>query len=208
MTRPSEAVPARLASSPAHPQGRNLILGVAESMSWKQIEPFVLSLRQTRFDGDVLFYVADLDATTIRALRSAGIAMQEMRRLRVSAFGRQLFPYDPQLARLHARYPRLIETVSALSRDPTLMAAGLASSHLDTRCAALLPVLPISTLMWSCVQECDVDGRPRRPVPGRSVRLRHRREAPLLPRGRPTDTCDRAIQPQMASDGIRPGDRG
>jgi hypothetical protein len=125
VTRPGDVVRARLASSPAQRRGRNLILGVAESMSWKEIEPFVLSLRRTRFDGDVLFYVTDLDASTIDALRSASVAMQEMHPLRISVFGRRLSAYDSQLARLHAGYPSLIKSASALSRDPTLMGARL-----------------------------------------------------------------------------------
>ncbi len=106
---------------------RNLILGVAESMDWAELEPFVASLQRTRFDGNVVLYVADLHTRTIDALESAGIDVRKMRRLQVSAFGRRLSPYDPRFTRLHAAYPRVIRGVSSLFGDPALMAARLAA---------------------------------------------------------------------------------
>jgi hypothetical protein len=51
-----------------------------------------------------------------------------MRRLRLSALGRRLTPYDPRLARLHRRYPALIRLVSKWSRDPRSTAAALAAA--------------------------------------------------------------------------------
>ena len=107
---------------------RNIVLGVAEGMEWAEIEPFVRSLRSTRYDGDVLLYVADLDPHTIESLRAADVGVRPMRRILLSALGRRLTPYDPRLARLHGRYPTLIRLASRWSREPTSAAAALAAA--------------------------------------------------------------------------------
>ena len=75
-------------------RGRNLILGVAEGMDRDEIEPFVLSLRRTRFDGHIAIYVADLPASTIAFLESFGI--EARRRSSTSlGLGQAIFPARP-----------------------------------------------------------------------------------------------------------------
>jgi hypothetical protein len=103
----------------------NLILGVAEGMSWQAIEPFVVSLMRTRFEGDVLLFIADLERSTIRSLRSAGIDVVTMRRLQLP--GRLLYPYHARLRRLHRIYPEIIRWASSLSRHPALTSARMAA---------------------------------------------------------------------------------
>ena len=128
MKEPGDAAACDRASAVAvDVRGRNLILGVAEGMDRDEIEPFVLSLRRTRFDGHIAIYVADLPASTIAFLESFGIEARRMRRLQASVSGKRYFPYDLRFARLHSTYPRLISAASTLSRDPALTAARLAA---------------------------------------------------------------------------------
>ena len=106
----------------------NVILGVAEGMSWREVEPFVVSLRQTSFAGEVVLFVADLERETIAGLTAAGVRLQPMRRLRLLGFGRFVEPYDTRLSRMHHVYPSLIRRLSRLSRQPALTSARLAAA--------------------------------------------------------------------------------
>jgi hypothetical protein len=110
--------------SPSRP---NLILGVAEGMSWQAIEPFVVSLRRTGFEGDVVLLVADLDRSTLDSLAAAGVDVVTVRRLQVRVAGRRLHPYHARLRRLQPLYPTAIRWASSFAPDPRLAAARLAA---------------------------------------------------------------------------------
>jgi hypothetical protein len=98
---------------------RDLILGVAEGMKAHEIEPFVASLRQTGFDGDLVLLVADLESDALKLLSSAGARLLRVPRLQA---------YHARLHSLHAVYPRVIRWASSIARDPTRTAARLAAS--------------------------------------------------------------------------------
>jgi hypothetical protein len=103
----------------------NLILGMVDGMSWEEIRPFVVSLRRTSYDGDVLLFVADLDSSTVDLITSAGIHVVKARRLQMQIRGRLLYPYHPRLERLHPFYPGVVRSVSRVSNDPARASAAL-----------------------------------------------------------------------------------
>jgi hypothetical protein len=105
----------------------NLILGMVDGMSWAEIRPFVVSLRRTSFEGDVLLFVADLDRSTVDSIRSAGIHVVKARRLQMQIGGRLLYPYHPRLEKLHPLYPGLVRSVSRVSSDSARTSAALAA---------------------------------------------------------------------------------
>jgi hypothetical protein len=113
----------------------NLILGAVEGMTWQLLRPFVLSLRRTGFDGELVLFAAGIDRTTRRSLASAGVEVRALRRAQVSLAGRTLQPYDPVFGRLHRHYPTLIRQASRPFGDPKAAARRTAAlvSVRDTR---------------------------------------------------------------------------
>ena len=113
----------------------NLILGAVEGMSWRELRPFVLSLRRTGFDGEVVLFVAGIDRNSRRLLASSGVGLRALRRAQVSLGGRTLEPYDAVFDRLHPHYPTVIRQTSRLFRDPQGAAKRMAAlvSVRDTR---------------------------------------------------------------------------
>ena len=60
----------------------NLILGMVENMEWAELRPFVHSLKQTGFTGEIRLFVAGIDPSTFRRLRREGVHVHDFRRLR------------------------------------------------------------------------------------------------------------------------------
>jgi hypothetical protein len=52
---------------------KNLVIGVAANYSFEQLKPFLYSLKQTGYEGDVCFLVANLEASTLRTLQALGV---------------------------------------------------------------------------------------------------------------------------------------
>jgi hypothetical protein len=101
----------------------NLILGLAEGFDWEQLRPFVESLRQTSFDGELHFFVARTDKRTVEILERKGVVLHPYRLLRFERDGRVFHAYDPPLRRLRSSritplYPPVIRRLGALSGDP------------------------------------------------------------------------------------------
>jgi hypothetical protein len=106
-------------------QESNLILGIAEDLSWQELRPFVESLRRSRFQGDVRLLVAGVGDETTQALVGAGVEVAQFRRLRLPWPGGALRPYDVRLWRLHAIYPKVVRALAWPTRDRTRASAGL-----------------------------------------------------------------------------------
>jgi hypothetical protein len=100
-------------------------------MSWQALRPFVLSLRRTGFDGEVVLFAAGIDRGTKRSLASCDVQVRALRRAQVSLGRRTIQPYDAMFARLHAHYPAVIRQASRPFRDP---------KSAMTRIAALISV--------------------------------------------------------------------
>jgi hypothetical protein len=137
----------------------NLILGAVEGMSWQALRPFVLSLRRTGFDGDLVLFAAGLDRGTRGSLASADVQVRTLRRAHVSLGRRTIEPYDPVFHRLHAHYPALIRRASKLFPDPNAAARRMAAfvSVRDTRrFLAYLDYLSSSDVSYGNVMLTDV----------------------------------------------------
>ena len=95
----------------------NLVLGLAEGLDWAALRPFVESLAQTCFDGELHLFVAGVDDGTRRMLRGHGVQLHSHRRLRFRINGRVFHAYDPPLRRFHSEhitslYPGAIRALS------------------------------------------------------------------------------------------------
>ena len=55
---------------------KNLIIGLWIRQPFRHMERFIASLRRTEFTGDVCIFVADVEAETVRSLRSFGIIVE------------------------------------------------------------------------------------------------------------------------------------
>jgi hypothetical protein len=55
---------------------KNLIMGYCAKLPFRRLEPFIASLRNTSFAGDVCLHVQDVAAETIARLRSHGIIVE------------------------------------------------------------------------------------------------------------------------------------
>jgi len=128
-------------------------------MPWQVLRPFVLSLRRTGFDGELVLFAAGLDRSTRRSLASSNVEVRPLRRAQVSLGRRTLQPYDPVFGRLHKHYPTLIRQASRVFDDPKSAAIRLAAlvSVRDTRrFFAYLDYLSTSDVSFGNVMLTDV----------------------------------------------------
>jgi len=96
----------------------NAVLGMAQGLSRRALRPFVVSLRQVGFEGEIHLFVADLDGDAIDELRLHGVELHRFRHLHLDLHGgRVLQPYDRRLAPLHSMYPRLAALASLAAND-------------------------------------------------------------------------------------------
>jgi hypothetical protein len=56
-----------------NPKQKNLVIGVAANYNFEQLKPFIYSLKQTGYEGEVCLLVADLDVSTLRQLQQLGV---------------------------------------------------------------------------------------------------------------------------------------
>jgi hypothetical protein len=54
---------------------RNLVMGAVRGYNFEQLRPFVVSLKRTTFDGDLVLLWNNLDPETLAALRSNGVKL-------------------------------------------------------------------------------------------------------------------------------------
>jgi hypothetical protein len=95
-------VSVKIAVSSPTEGSRNLILGLADHYSFEQLEPFILSLRQTGYSGEVVFFYHAIDGRSLDALRAFGVRLLPFRNLRSSARG----AWRKRLDRLSRRFHR------------------------------------------------------------------------------------------------------
>lgn len=67
----------------------DLVLGLASGYKWLSLAPFVKSLRQTGFDGNIVLFVGNCPQGTLRAIRKEGVTT-----IQVGA----TYPYHSELA--------------------------------------------------------------------------------------------------------------
>ncbi len=91
-----------------HSRPRDLVLAAAQGYGWETLRPFVESIRATGFDGEVRFFVSDIDGATVERLQEAGVALTWPRRYALRIRGRRVGPFNPRL-----RWPGLPALVGA-----------------------------------------------------------------------------------------------
>jgi hypothetical protein len=96
----------------------DLILATAEGYGWADVRPFVDSLRETDFEGDVCFFASRMDAAALRRIAEAGIEVVRPRRV---ALDRRLRLGSHERIASRLRWPpgtrRVLGAGAALSRD-------------------------------------------------------------------------------------------
>jgi hypothetical protein len=108
---------------------RDLILATAEGYEWEAVQPFVESLRATGYEGDVCFFVSQVDENTCLHLVQAGIDIVRPRRLHLDA-RLHLASHERVAARL--RWPPgsrfAVRAVASLTPDAPLSTARMAGA--------------------------------------------------------------------------------
>ena len=90
-------------SSPARP---NLVLGIIENYRFEQLEPFLTSLRQTGYGGDVVLFHQGIDGRSLKAIEAFRVRLIPFRNLRGRAQGWWRRKLDRMSRRLHrAKWP-------------------------------------------------------------------------------------------------------
>jgi hypothetical protein len=106
------------------PVARDLILATAEGYGWQDVRPFVDSLRETDFRGDVCFFASQLDVETLGSITEAGIDVVRPRR---TALDRRLRLESHERIASRLRWPPgtrfALHAASAFSHDRSLPSA-------------------------------------------------------------------------------------
>jgi hypothetical protein len=112
--------------------GRNLILGLAEGLTWAQLRPFVESLNRTSFSGDVHLFVGRTDDETMSALRAEGVILHPYRLLRYERDGQIYHAYALPFRRFRSSrltpfYPSVIRALCRVQSNELMGRARLAA---------------------------------------------------------------------------------
>lgn len=54
---------------------KNVIIGAIKNYKWKDVEPFVISLKKTGYTGDIIFFANNNDEETIQTLEGHGVTL-------------------------------------------------------------------------------------------------------------------------------------
>ncbi len=119
----SEKVPVKESSGEVNK--RNLIMGIAEDLEWETLRPFVESLRQTQFAGEVRLFTAGASERTLRLLRDHGVVVDQFVRVRVKRGPRVFQPL--RSSRVTRAYSPVLRIASRMTRDTTSASAWLAA---------------------------------------------------------------------------------
>jgi hypothetical protein len=72
---------------------KNLVMGLVKGYSFEQLRPFVASLRETGYDGDVCLFYADTDERTLAALREYGVELVPFKYEPLNLGFKRVYPY-------------------------------------------------------------------------------------------------------------------
>jgi hypothetical protein len=104
---------------------KNVILATSLGYNYLQLSPFIRSLQETDYDGDIVLYVADTDEETIHRLRDDGIIIRRFlypfrncNKLRNPLY--QLWPYIRPLAAA-VRTPNAIHALCIAFQNLSIM---------------------------------------------------------------------------------------
>ena len=72
---------------------KNLVMGLVKGYSFEQLRPFVASLRETGYDGDICLFHADTDERTLTALREYGVELVPFKYEPLNLLSKRVYPY-------------------------------------------------------------------------------------------------------------------
>jgi hypothetical protein len=72
---------------------KNLVMGLVKGYSFEQLRPFVASLRETGYDGDICLFYADTDERTLAALREYNVELVPFKYERLNLVFKRAYPY-------------------------------------------------------------------------------------------------------------------
>ena len=72
---------------------KNLVMGLVKGYSFEQLRPFVASLRETGYDGDVCLFYADTDERTLAALSEYGVELVPFKYEPLNLLSKRVYPY-------------------------------------------------------------------------------------------------------------------
>jgi hypothetical protein len=72
---------------------KNLVMGLVKGYSFEQLRPFVASLRETGYDGDICLFYADTDERTLASLREYGVELVPFKYKPLNLLFKRVYPY-------------------------------------------------------------------------------------------------------------------
>ena len=72
---------------------KNLVMGLVKGYSFEQLRPFVASLRETGYDGDICLFYADTDERTLKALGEYGVELVPFKYEPLNLLSKRVYPY-------------------------------------------------------------------------------------------------------------------
>jgi len=104
----------------------NVIMGAITDYPFERVAQFVLSLRSTGFDGDIIFFVSGLTQDTENLLMEQGVHLQHFMRPKLNLpFNKMLWPGHPILAGLRRNASYWVDRLPIKSDSKTLLKAAL-----------------------------------------------------------------------------------
>lgn len=124
---------------------KNLVLGLVKGYSFEQLRPFVASLRDTGYTGDVCLFYSDLEDETVRSLREYGVELVPFEMSRINLLVKRPYPYALMnrvlksplnfLYPMNQLYARLVNFLASRQEgDPYVAKARLAAKILNVYC--------------------------------------------------------------------------
>jgi hypothetical protein len=121
----------------------DLILAAAQDYEWESLRPFVESLHESGFRGEVRFFVSGLSGETVGKLEATGVRVSRPGRIRARLGTRVFQPYNPRTTRLrwHVQplYRHVVRTLASLAPD---------SGAATRRLAGALANVEVARFFW------------------------------------------------------------
>jgi hypothetical protein len=123
--------------------GDELVLGMVQGYTWNQIEPFVVSLQATGYNGHICFMYREMTAEALSSLHKAGIELVPTPLVTVPAPGRRRTVRNI-LHKLHRSPLGKYDFVPSVSRVGTAAAARLSRDPHRTKAKLIQSVLSLN----------------------------------------------------------------
>ncbi|HEX6184574.1 MAG TPA: hypothetical protein VFZ44_11880 [Pyrinomonadaceae bacterium] len=119
---------------------KNLVMGLVKGYSFEQLRPFVASLRETGYDGDICLFYADIDERTLAGLREYDVELVPFKFEPLNLLFKRIYPYAImnrllKLPRANELFARLVGlAASARGGDRNSARYSIAARFLNVYC--------------------------------------------------------------------------